>query len=1003
MNTNANLSKGTWLQLNERRAARTAILWLLLLLLLLCLAPATATAQTYTVLHSFGTNVMGLRPRAPLVQGPDGALYGTTEQGGSANRGQVFKVNPDGSCYTVLKDFSGSDGAYPDGGLVLSGRTLYGTTAMAQLEFGERFVGNGTVFAINIDGTDFTNLHLFLGYPSDGANPSAGLILSGNTLYGTTVYGGNSDSGTVFILNTDGTGYATLYQFTATDPATGTNSDGAGPQDGLTLSANTLYGTAEGGGTSGGGTVFAVSTDGSGFTVLREFTGTDGASPQGSLVLSGTALYGTTSGGGSNGGGTVFAINADGSGFTVLKDFTNSTDGEIPNAGLVLSGTTLYGTSAWGGSLGYGNLFMVNRDGSGFAVLKDFTNSNGGANMYGRLMVSGTNLFGTTYYGGNSGCGTVFRVETDGSGYAVIQNFEQGDGAYPCPNVTLSGTTLYGTTQSGGRFGNGVIFREQIDGSGYAVLKDFTNSLDGVAPSAGMVCSNSTLYGTCYGGGQGLGTVFKINTDGSGFRVVEDFTNWIEAAYPNSSLVLSGSTLYGTTAGGGTNGRGTVFKVNTDGTSYTVLKAFSYRSDGAYPGGLVLSGTTLYGTARDGGGWDGGTVFKVNTDGSDFAVLRNFAYGFDANDGRGPGGGLVLSGTTLYGTTAWGGTNRSGTVFKIDTDGSGYTLLYSLSAIGSTWNDTNADGAYPNGSLLLAGTTLYGTTIDGGGGGYGTLFAVNTDGSGFTVLKAFSGSDGSPHAGLVLSGATLCGTRSSGGGLDCGTLFSLSLLPAIAMSPQTQTAEAGATVRVAVLAAGQPPPAYQWYFNGTNILSCTNSYLVLTNILFSQFGTYTVVVTNLFGAMTSAPVMLSVITPVERRPVPVINLMAPAGSFLGLDYRDNLGPTANWETMATMTLSNSSQYCFDASQPLPPQRYYRAWQTGTPSVIPSLSLPGMVPAITLTGNIGGSVRLDYINRFGPIDAWVTLVTVTLTNTSQLYFDTSSIGQPARLWRIVPAP
>jgi hypothetical protein len=63
----------------------------------------------------------------------------------------------------------------------------------------------------------------------------------------------------------------------------------------------------------------------------------------------------------------------------------------------------------------------------------------------------------------------------------------------------------------------------------------------------------------------------------------------------------------------------------------------------------------------------------------------------------------------------------------------------------------------------------------------------------------------------------------------------------------------------------------------------------------------------------------------------------------------------------------------------------------------------MVPAITLTGNVGDSLRLDCINQCGPIDAWVTLATVMLTNTSQLYFDTSSIGQPPRLWRIVPFP
>jgi hypothetical protein len=104
-----------------------------------------------------------------------------------------------------------------------------------------------------------------------------------------------------------------------------------------------------------------------------------------------------------------------------------------------------------------------------------------------------------------------------------------------------------------------------------------------------------------------------------------------------------------------------------------------------------------------------------------------------------------------------------------------------------------------------------------------------------------------------------------------------------------------------------------------------------------------------------------------------------------------------------VNLTNPPQLYFDVTAPLPPQRFYRAWQSGTPSVAPSLSLPYMVPAITLTGNVGDSLRLDYINAIGPTNAWVTLDTVTLTNTSQLYFDVSAPGQPRRLYRIVPVP
>ena len=177
MNPKTEFKNGWCLQFKNILAVRAGVL-------LLCLAAASSPAQTYTILHTFGTNVMGLNPQAPLVQGPDGTLYGTTAGGGSANQGQVFKVNPDGSGYTVLKDFTGSDGANPVASLILSSNALYGTAN------GGGSYGWGTVFKLNTDGSGFTVLKDFTN-SIDGANPIGGLELSGATLYGTTANGGN--------------------------------------------------------------------------------------------------------------------------------------------------------------------------------------------------------------------------------------------------------------------------------------------------------------------------------------------------------------------------------------------------------------------------------------------------------------------------------------------------------------------------------------------------------------------------------------------------------------------------------------------------------------------------------------------------------------------------------------------------------------------------------------------------------------------------------------------
>jgi len=217
--------------------------------------------------------------------------------------------------------------------LILNDDMLYGTSQAGGTN------GWGTVFALNTNGTGYNTLHSFTPYTydaathtlytnADGANPVAGLVLSGNMLYGTTAGGGTNRNGMIFAVSTDGTTSLALYDFSATN-VNSANSDGAAPQSALVLSGNTLYGTAEFGGTNGNGTVFAVNTDGTGFTTLYNFqplvssqsplgyTNYGGANPKTGLALSGNTLFGTAyggassafgNGGGAYGAGTVFAL-----------------------------------------------------------------------------------------------------------------------------------------------------------------------------------------------------------------------------------------------------------------------------------------------------------------------------------------------------------------------------------------------------------------------------------------------------------------------------------------------------------------------------------------------------------------------------------------------------------------------------------------------------------------------------------------------------------------------
>jgi hypothetical protein len=233
---------------------------------------------------------------------------------------------------------------------------------------------------------------------------------------------------------------------------------------------------------------------------------------------------------------------------------------------------------------------------------------------------------------------------------------------------------------------------------------------------------------------------------------------------------------------------------------------------------------------------------------------------------------------------------------------------------------------------------------------------------------------------------------------------SLPAPPFIISPPLSQTAETGTSVSFSVKVTNAPPEAtyYQWYFTGANALgSATNAFLRLTNVQPVQAGAYTVVVTSLLGAVTSAPALLSVIPPVVRTVVPAISLTGGSSNLLRLEYVDSLVATASpWASLTNVTLSSEPQFCFDLTQPLPAQRFYRTWQTSGPQ--PALDAR-MATEIPLAGAIGSSVRVDYINAIGPTDAWVTLGTVLLTNTTQLYFDVTAFRQPTRLYRLEALP
>lgn len=383
--------------------------------------------------------------------------------------------------FTVLHTFTGPDGVFPTGSLVMDGAgNLYGTN-------------RGSIVYELLAGRDWVLSPLYrFQAGSDGWDPQGGVVLDPGGLYGTTWNGGGQGCtlgcGTVFRLRPPGTApksaltpwnETVIYRFQGTP-------DGQNPAYGALVfdAAGAAYGTTEFGGNQSGcsrsscGTVYKLTPSGGSWTesVLYAFAGDpDGAQPIGGVVFDNVGnLYGTTFQGGTYGYGTVFQLTPSAGGWTktILHEFTGGDDGGQPVASLT-------------------------RDSSG-------------------------NLYGTTTLGGAGG-GTVFEITPTGGGwtFSPLHAFTGGYGSGPAAPVTTdAGGNLYGTTFGTGTYNGGVVFKLSPSGSGwtYNVLHEFTWGADGAQPSGQiLIAPSGSLYGTAYSGGNlsacprnGCGVVWQI-------------------------------------------------------------------------------------------------------------------------------------------------------------------------------------------------------------------------------------------------------------------------------------------------------------------------------------------------------------------------------------------------------------------------------------------------------------------------------------------------------------
>ena len=394
--------------------------------------------------------------------------------------------------YTDIYDLTQSTGSGPG----TPNAIAQGFDASLYSTMPSSFPGEGTTVVSPVTGP-VVETHYFDG--ADGFQPMSGLTLGidGN-FYGTTyIHSGSGPYGEVFQVTPSGT-VTVLYGFTDT-------TDGEGPwAPPIMASDGNLYGVTQG----SPSVAYKITMPAATFSVLANLP-SNSIAPL--IVGSDGNFYGTTVKGGTANQGTVFQLTKKGVLKIVYSFGANGSDGLTPD-GAVLQGADgkLYGTTYWGGSSGLGTIYSMTTSGANYKILHNFAGTSDGSNPPANLVQGSDNfLYGATNFGGASGFGVFFKINTTGTTYKVLHAFDgKPSGGYPVSNLLLhTNGTIYGWTTTG-----------PAEGSLYSMNVS-------LKPFASLVVVNSGKVGTKVGIiGQGFSsaTGVKFGTGTGTFTIVSD-------------------------------------------------------------------------------------------------------------------------------------------------------------------------------------------------------------------------------------------------------------------------------------------------------------------------------------------------------------------------------------------------------------------------------------------------------------------------------------------------
>ncbi|MEN8225061.1 MAG: choice-of-anchor tandem repeat GloVer-containing protein [Bacteroidota bacterium] len=630
---------------------------------------------------------------------------------------------------------------------------------------------SGVVYEINLDGSGFNTVHEFKRVNCE--MPRGKLLHADNGLfYGIAKGGFGSFGSVIFEYNAETGAFEFAHDFF--DPETQQSVD-AGSCSLIQHSNGKVYGLTQHGGDYGDGQLFEFDLATRSMVIKVHFeTASKGETPLGHLTEAGDGkLYGVAFEGGMHGLGVLYVYDPVANIFAVLKHFNGSSWGSNPIDGpMQASNGKLYGMTRAGGTSDLGVVYEYAIATNQITKIHDFNGTSTGSGPEGKFcQASNGILYGMTAQGGNSDKGTI--IEYDISAGVVTKKFDFNgtNGRYPSGGfIEYADGLLYGLTADGGIQDRGVLLSLDPATGNVTKLQDLYDEYGEVAHTTLTEGPDGKLFGVTMWGGiyPTSGVLFDYHPPTGIYTKRIDFRYGENGARPYSPLIkASDGYVYGTTLDAGELFSGSIFRIDPTDMSFESVFYFDYMNTGGgiYSGGMIQADNgLLYGTTDNGGSNFSGVLYVFDPVSFSYIVLHHFE---EASTGKYPGGQLLqASNGKLYGVTNRGGVNSDGVLFEYDMNNSTLTKLLDF--------DENVSGKYPRGLMQAANGMIYGITDIGGSFSSGVLFEYDPDTYSYEVKVHFDGTNkGSYPLGVPLEyeDNQLYGTTAYGGTNMAGVLY----------------------------------------------------------------------------------------------------------------------------------------------------------------------------------------------------------------------------------------